>query len=79
MAAQTGTFVDDARLRPRDNSGGPKGPKDVSDFGEAGKPVAPEAGGGSMSVTSSGSMKMRSGQTMGRQAKTESVTRKGGY
>lgn len=44
MAKQMGTFVDDERLRPRDNSGGPKGPHGImgSDFGDGGKPVGAE-------------------------------------
>jgi hypothetical protein len=35
----TGTFVDDNRLRPRDNSGGPMGPAHSTDFGETGASV----------------------------------------
>lgn len=45
MAKQTGTLVDDARLRPRDNSGGPKGPHTISDWGSGGKPVGGEPSG----------------------------------
>lgn len=81
MAAQTGTFVDDARLRARDNSGGPKGPHGISgsDFGDGGKPVAPEPGGGKMSVTSEGSMSIRSRGNTENHEKTEKIGRKGSY
>lgn len=42
MAKQTGTFIDDARLVPRDNSGGPMGPHDGGQFGGGGKVIGGE-------------------------------------
>lgn len=42
MAKQTGIFIDDARLHPRDNSGGPQGPKDGGQFGGGGKVIGGE-------------------------------------
>jgi len=39
MAAQKGNFINEERLYPRDNSGGTKGPKGCSDFGDAGMNV----------------------------------------
>jgi hypothetical protein len=43
MAKQTGTFIDDARLHARDNSGGPMGPNTGGDFGGGGKVIGGEA------------------------------------
>ncbi len=43
MAKQTGVLVDDARLHPRDNSGGPMGPKKGGDFGGGGTVIGGEA------------------------------------
>lgn len=37
MAKQTGRLIDDARLRPRDNSGGTMGPTRSAEFGDGGK------------------------------------------
>jgi hypothetical protein len=67
MAAQTGTFVDDARLRPRDSSA--DGGRVNSEFGDKGSTVrsAPQAG------------TMRSGGGQGRMEKTTKVSGKGGY
>ncbi len=42
MAKQTGTFIDDARLVPRDNSGGPMGPHEGGEFGGGGKVIGGE-------------------------------------
>lgn len=42
MAKQTGRFVDDARLYPRDNSGGPMGPNKGGEFGGGGKTIGGE-------------------------------------
>jgi hypothetical protein len=42
MAKQTGVFIDDARLHPRDNSGGPGGPNMGGGFGDAGRVVGGE-------------------------------------
>ena len=44
-------FIDDSRLHPRDNSGGPMGPKGGADWGSGGKsvggePVNPDPNGG---------------------------------
>ena len=43
MAKQTSMFIDDARLVPRDNSGGPSGPHDGGQFGGGGKVIGGEA------------------------------------
>ncbi len=45
MAKQVGTFVPDDHLRTRDNSGGPKGPHTISEWGSGGKPVGGEVSG----------------------------------
>lgn len=69
MAKQTGTFVPDERLRARDDSGGPKGPKGISDFGAAGKGVGGEPSG----------MNERTGQEDEMKRPARSSTKRGGY
>lgn len=60
----SGTFVDDNRLRPRDNSGGPMGPAHSTDFGESGASVnigeaGPETGTSDEMTTGRGSTTMK--------------------
>ncbi len=43
MAKQTGTFIDDTRLVPRDNSGGSTPMRYTQQFGDGGKVTGGEA------------------------------------
>lgn len=69
MAKQTGTFVPDERLRPRDNSGGPMGPQTISEWGSGGKPIGGEAS----------EANERTGQEDEMQAPPRGSSKSGGY
>lgn len=81
MAKQVGTFVDDSRLLPRDNSGGPKGPHGIagSDWGDGGKPVGGEPANGGSGSADGDEFTMRSGGSMGKPEQASRASRKGGY